>query len=78
MGLTAKGLADKLKATDQDDVSLDMARAAEESCRIVGEAGFYPARKLSVDYVARYTPVLERRLATAGTRLAVLLNRVLR
>jgi len=59
------------------DANLDMARAAEESCRIVGEAGFYPARKVGSDYVERLTPVMERRLALAGARLAGVLNRVL-
>ena len=76
LGLSSEGLAATLAAVKVGDVNLDMARAAEESCKIVGEAGFYPARKLGADYVSRYTPVMERRLATAGARLAGLMNRI--
>ena len=57
---------------------LDVVQAAEESCKIVGGAGFYPSRKVGQDYVERFTPVVEQRLATAGARLAGLLNRVFR
>ena len=56
----------------------DAARVAEESCRIVGTAGFYPERKVGADYVAGFTAVVEQRLAVAGARLAALLNRLLR
>jgi hypothetical protein len=51
--------------------------AAEESCRIVGMSGFYPQRKVGMDYVERFTPVMEQRLGLAGSRLAALLNAVL-
>ena len=57
---------------------LDAAHAAEESCRIVGSPGFYPERRVGDDYIARFTPVMEQRLVTAGARLAGLLNRALR
>lgn len=57
---------------------LDVAHAAEESCRIVGLEGFYPDRKLATEYVERFTPVLEQRLTIAGARLAGLLNRIFR
>lgn len=57
---------------------LDVAHAAEESCKIMGMPGFYPDRKFGADYVERYTPVVEQRLATAGARLAALLNRTFR
>lgn len=50
---------------------------AEESCRIVGMNGFYPQRKVGLDYVDRFTPLMEQRLALAGSRLAALLNTVL-
>ena len=54
---------------------LRMSVAAEESCRIVGMSGFYPDRKVGQDYIEKFTPVMERRLATAGARLAAILNR---
>jgi len=55
---------------------LNMAYAAEESCRIVGTAGFYRSRTVGTDYVAQHTPVLEQQLVVAGARLAGLLNRL--
>jgi hypothetical protein len=36
--------------------------------------GFYPERLVEMPYVQRYTPVMERRLAVAGARLAGILN----
>ena len=53
-------------------------QAAQESCRIVAQSGFYPARVVGNDYIATYVPVLEDRLALAAARLAELLNRVLK
>lgn len=53
-------------------------QAAEESCRIVGTAGFYPPRKVSMDYIEHFTPTMEQRLTLAGARLAGMLNRILR
>lgn len=53
---------------------LNMVHAAEESCKIVGTAGFYPTRTVGQDYVAQYTPLLEQQLVVAGARLAGLLN----
>ena len=53
---------------------LNVVHAAEESCKIVGTAGFYPTRKVGQDYVERYTPVMEQQLTVAGARLAGLLN----
>jgi hypothetical protein len=67
--LTAK--RDAPNATD-----LNVVHAAEESCKIVGTPGFYPERLVGMDYVERYTPVMEQRLTVAGARLAGLLNRV--
>ena len=55
MGLTTAKLATKL--TGASAIDLDMARAAEESCRIVGTDGFYPGRRLDDGYMARYAPV---------------------
>ena len=48
---------------------------AEESCRIVTSADFYPAgHKVDAAYTARWMRVLPDRLAPAGQRLAALLN----
>lgn len=69
-----KRLISKRNAPNAAD--LNMVHAAEESCKIVGTAGFYPERKVGQDYVERYTPVMEQRLTAAGARLAGLLNRV--
>jgi len=73
-------LAKRLRASATTILSndLSMSVAAEESCRIVGMSGFYPSRKVGQDYVEKFTPVMEHRLATAGARLARLLNRILR
>ena len=57
---------------------LDVARFAEESCRMVGMTGFYPERKVDDAYIERFTPIIEQRLAIAGARLAGLLNRLFR
>jgi hypothetical protein len=57
--------------------NLDPVNAAEESCNIVALNGFYPDRLVEVSYIQRYTPVMERRLAAAGARLAGMLNEVL-
>lgn len=43
MGLNAAELASKLTAGRAGDVSLDMARAAGESCKFVGTGEFYQA-----------------------------------
>ena len=53
----------------------DVQAWAEASCSIVLEPGFYPARpKLTDAYFSQWTPVAERQLRDAGTRLAQLLN----
>jgi hypothetical protein len=54
--------------------NLDPVNAAEESCKIVSLKGFYPERLVELPYIQRYTPVMERRLAAAGARLAGILN----
>ena len=59
-------------------VQLGAAGIAEESCKIVGTPGFYPDRKVGADYIERFTPVMEQRLAAAANRLAAMLNRVWR
>lgn len=57
---------------------LSVVHAAEESCRIVGTPGFYPGRKVGLDYIEQFTPTMERRLNVAGARLAGILNMVYR
>lgn len=57
---------------------LNIAHVAEESCRIVALPGFYPPRKVGLEYVERFTPTLEQRLVLAGARLAGLINRAVR
>jgi hypothetical protein len=47
---------------------------AQESCRVVALAGFYPPDGLSDAYVQRFTPIVQQRLALAGARLAAMLN----
>lgn len=58
------------------DTMWTAAQAAQESCRIVSTPGFYPARRVGVDYIKRFTPVVEQRLLRAASRLAGLLNRI--
>jgi len=57
---------------------LNPVNAAQESCGIVSLKGFYPERLVTPEYIGRYTPVMERRLAVAGGRLAGVLNAVFR
>lgn len=75
----APGLARRLTGIAVTGAASDVnpAHAAEESCRIVGMPGFYPERRVGLDYIERFTPTLEQRLALAGVRLAGMLNRVL-
>jgi hypothetical protein len=55
---------------------LEPGHAAQESCAIVSQPGFYPERLVDVSYILQNTPVVEKRLATAGARLAGILNTV--
>lgn len=64
------------KRSAPNAADLDVVHAAQESCKIVGGAEFYPPRKVGQDYVERFTPVMEQRLSVAGARLAGLLNRL--
>lgn len=54
------------------------AQAAKESCMIVGTPDFYPPRLVGLDYIERFTPVLEQQLAAAGNSLTKLLNAALK
>jgi len=56
------------------DARAPMARAAEESCRLVGQAGFYPAERVDQAYLAQFSPVVLERLALAARRLAWMLS----
>jgi hypothetical protein len=58
--------------------SLSVRAAAEESCRIARQPGFYPSDTVGQDYIRAYTPIVEQRLWLASVRLAALLNRALR
>ncbi len=54
------------------------AEWAEESCRIVAAAGFYPSgRGVDAAYAERMDPMLVGRMAAAASRLAALLNATL-
>lgn len=58
--------------------AIEPERWAEESCRIVASADFYPSgHKVDATYTARWMRVLPDRLALAGQRLAALLNATL-
>lgn len=46
--------------------TFNAAQAAEESCRIVGQPGFYPGRLVDQAYIQRFTPIMEQRLQMAG------------
>ncbi len=54
--------------------TFNAAQAAEESCQIVGQPGFYPGRLVDQAYIQRFTPIMEQRLQMAGARLAGLIN----
>jgi nuclease S1 len=56
------------------DFSWTPAQAANESCAIVATQGFYPERLVGLDYIQRFTPLMETRLKVAGSRLGALLN----
>jgi hypothetical protein len=51
--------------------------AGQDFCQIAAKPGFYPERLVTMDYVAKYAPVMEDRLVEAGTRLAQVLNKSL-
>ena len=58
--------------------SLSVRAAAEESCRMARQPGFYPPGTVGQDYISTYTPIVEQRLWLASVRLAALLNQALR
>jgi hypothetical protein len=60
-----------------DSKVIEARTVAEESCRVVGQEGFYPGRLVDTHYLVRFKPVLETRLSQAGARLARILNLIL-
>ena len=73
-GLDALRSAVQAKA-NAPETSSSPQQWAEESCRIVNAAGFYPAgHVLDSTYEERMDPVVVERLAQASRRLAGLLN----
>ena len=59
-------------------VVADPARWAEHSCSVAMRDGVYPPRaKLGTDYLQSWRPVAEAQVRAGGSRLAMLLNRVL-
>ena len=58
--------------------SLSVRAAAEESCRMARQPGFYPPGTVGHDYISTYSPIVEQRLWLASVRLAALLNQALR
>lgn len=52
------------------------AQAASRSCTLVGQPGFYPPRRVGLDYIDAQSPLLEQQLALAARSLADLLNRI--
>ena len=80
MGEDAQSMAERLQATPMgaSTKNFDAVQAAQESCDIVSQAGFYPERLVDVPYTQRFTPLLDSRLAIAGARLAGALNSVVK
>jgi len=80
IGEEAQSMAVRLQATPTGASSrnFDPVIAAQESCVIVSQQGFYPVRFVDEPYIQRFTPVVEHRLAMAGMCLANVLNAVFR
>lgn len=79
MNESPAAMAARLGRSSSSNANIDTsaAFAAQESCQIVGLPGYYPERRVGQDYIDRFTPVLEARLALAGRRLARILNRTI-
>lgn len=79
MNESPAAMAARLGRSSSSNTNIDTsaAFAAQESCQIVGTPGYYPERRVGQDYIDRFTPVLEARLALAGRRLARILNRTI-
>jgi len=67
--------ASVLKSFPSGPVELEPERWAQESCALVSQPWFYPAKhRIDEHYVELAKPVVRERLATAARRLATLLN----
>ena len=73
--MTARLLKRKAPFTTQ---KWSAVQAAEQSCQIVGAAGFYPERRVGQDYIERFTPVLEQQLLAAGAALSRAINQTVK
>ena len=71
-------LAARLAKLPKTAKPANVIQIAEESCRLVGQAGFYPGHVIDSQYVQKVTPLMEQQLKAASERLAALLNQVLR
>lgn len=73
-------ISDRLLANrpNVNAMGITVPQMAEESCRIVEMPDFYPVRKVGLEYVDKFTPVMEQRLTISGARLAAMLNQTLR
>lgn len=82
-GLEYQAYADVLQSAQRAPrhwTPADAVEWAETSCALTDTDGFYPERagRLPADYLVRMRPLAERRVVEAGTRLAALLETVLR
>lgn len=75
------GLAALQQALDSPSAAIpegSPATWAEESCRAVEQAWFYPAKRtLEESYLSKAYPVLQQQIQRAAARLAAVLNRTL-
>ena len=62
------------KTHNSNELEINPAVMAKESCQIIKEDGFYPSRKVDDAYLKHYTPIAEKRILLAGHRLAKMLN----
>lgn len=76
LGLDTESLSSQLKGRIKP-APWTPETAAQESCRIVNTAGFYPERLVTPAYIEHYQPVMLGRLALGGSRLAEMLNEIL-
>ena len=57
----------KRRELDRTVETFNASQAAEESCRIVGQPGFYPSQLVDLAYIQRFTPIIGQRLEQAGS-----------
>jgi hypothetical protein len=78
MNEDVQAMAARLQATPMGASSknFDPVLAAQESCAIVSQQGFYPERLVDLSYIQRFAPVIESRLTIARARLTRIFNAV--